>query len=158
MPIDKQTFRHALGHFAAGVTVVTTVGRDGVAYGLTATAFTSVSLEPPLILVCVDKGAESHPHLLEADAFSVSFLSAEQQSISNGFARSGGDKFAGVTTRTGATGAPWIDGALAHLDCRTQQAVDAGDHTIFVGEVEAAEVFEGEPLVYYASAYRKIER
>ena len=156
MPIDKQNFRHALGHFAAGVTVVTTVGSDGRPYGLTATAFTSVSLDPPLILVCIDKGAESYPHLMTAAAFSVSFLGANQQPTSNQFARSGIDKFEGIATNPGATGAPWIDGALAHLDCRVAQRVDAGDHTIFVGEVEAAEVFEGEPLVYYNSAYRKI--
>lgn len=156
MPIDKQTFRSALGRFAAGVTVVTTVGRDGAPCGLTATAFTSVSLDPPLILVCIDKRAESYPHLMEADAFGVSFLEAGQQETSNRFARSGTDKFAGVTTHTGATGAPWIDGALAHLDCRTAQRVDAGDHTIFIGQVEAAEVFSGEPLVYYSGAYRRV--
>lgn len=156
MPIDKQTFRTALGHFAAGVTVVTTVGRDGTPCGLTATAFTSVSLDPPLILVCIDKRAESYPHLMGADAFSVSFLESGQQATSNQFARSGIDKFAGIATQPGVTGAPWIDGAVAHLDCRTAQQVDAGDHTILVGQVEAAEVFGGEPLVYFNGGYRKI--
>src|SRR5512143_3780975 len=106
MPIDKQEFRRVLGHFAAGVTIVTTVGDDGKPYGLTATAFTSVSLEPPLVLVCVDKRSESHPHFLASGVFTVNFLTREQEEISRRFAISGGDKFVGLTTRAGATGAP----------------------------------------------------
>jgi len=156
MPIDKQTFRQTLGQFAAGVTIVTTLGREGKPCGLTVSAFSSVSLEPPLILVCIDKGAESYPQFWEAEAFCVSILSVAQQQISNQFAKSGTDKFAGVETLPGATGVPWIAGALAHLDCRTTQRVDAGDHSIFVGAVEAAEAFGGEPLIYYSSSYRKI--
>ena len=157
MAIDKQTFRRTLGRFAAGVTVVTTRTKDGTPCGLTATAFSSVSLDPPLVLVCVDKGAESYPHMMEAEAFCVSFLREEQAAVSNQFARSGIDKFAGVATNTSGREIPWIDGCLAHLDCRTEQRVDAGDHTIFIGLVEAAETFAGEPLVYYDGGYRKFE-
>lgn len=156
MPIDPRSFRTALGQFAAGVTVVTTVGRDGKPYGLTATAFTSVSLDPPLVLVCIDKGAESFPHLLSAPSFAVSILSAAQVEVSNQFARSGTDKFEGVETRTAVTGAPLISGALVHVDCRTTQRVEAGDHVIFIGTVEAADVFAGDPLLYHAGRYRTL--
>jgi len=156
MPIDRNSFRTALGQFAAGVTVVTTVGRDGKPYGLTATAFTSVSLDPPLISICIDKGADSYPHLMTADAFAVSILEAAQQAISNQFARSGIDKFADVATRTSASGVPLIEGALVHIDCRVAQRVDAGDHTIFIGQVESAEVFPGTPLLYYGGSYRTL--
>lgn len=156
MPIDPRSFRTALSQFAAGVTVVTTIGRDGKPYGLTATAFTSVSLDPPLVLVCVDKGAESFPHLLAGSAFAVSVLSSEQEEISNQFARSGTDKFEGIATRTAVTGSPLILGALVHIDCRTSQRVEAGDHVIFIGTVESAEVFRGTPLLYYGGAYRTL--
>lgn len=156
MPIEPQAFRAALSQFAAGVTVVTTIGDDGKPCGLTATAFTSVSLDPPLVLVCIDKGADSFPHLLAAPAFAVSILTAEQQSLSNQFARSGTDKFAGVATRTAVTGSPLIADALVHLDCRTTQRVEAGDHVVFIGMVEFAEVLAGNPLLYHGGAYRTL--
>lgn len=156
MTIDKQQFRNFLGQFAAGVTIITTVGRDGTSYGLTATAFTSVSLEPPLILVCVDKRSDSYPHLMLADAFSVSFLSSAQQGLSNRFAKSGIDKFDGTPTQVGVNGVPHIVDALAHLDCRVHERVDAGDHTIFLGLVEGGVVGSGEPLLYFRGAYRQL--
>src|SRR6266404_539155 len=96
MPIEKAEFRRVLGHFAAGVTVVTTRGADGRPYGLTATAFSSVSLIPPLVLVCVDKKAESYTHFEASSVFAVNFLSCEQEATSQLFATSGGDKFAGI--------------------------------------------------------------
>src|SRR5215471_17131539 len=99
MPIDKQEFRRVLSHFAAGVTIVTTIGDDGKPYGLTATAFTSVSLDPPLVLVCVDKQAESHPHFHASRVFAVHFLAADQEELSRRFAVSGGDKFIDIRQR-----------------------------------------------------------
>jgi len=158
MPISKQEFRRVLGHFAAGVTVITTVGDDGKPYGLTATAFTSVSLEPPLVLVCVDKRAESHPHFHASRIFAVNFLRADQQEVSRGFAVSGGDKFSGVEMRQGVTGAPVLAGVLGHLECRTTDVCEGGDHTIFIGQVESADATEGEPLLYFKGAYGKIGR
>jgi flavin reductase (DIM6/NTAB) family NADH-FMN oxidoreductase RutF len=156
MPIDKQEFRRVLSHFAAGVTIVTTVGNDGKPYGLTATAFTSVSLEPPLVLVCIDRRAESHPHFHHSGVFAVNFLAAEHEDLSRRFALSGGDKFDGLALRDGLTGAPLLAGALASLECRTVHTIEAGDHTIFVGQVEGAAARDGEPLLYHRGAYRKI--
>ena len=156
MAIEKQEFRKVLGSFAAGVTVVTTVGTDGNRYGLTATAFTSVSLDPPLVLVCVDKNTESYPHLMEGKSFAVNFLSADQQDVSNRFAKSGGDKFEIVETRTVATGAPVLAGTLAFVDCEITERVEGGDHTIFIGRVEAAESSDKDPLVYFSGGYRAL--
>lgn len=158
MPIDKQEFRRVLGHFAAGVSIVTTIGEDGAPYGLTATAFTSVSLDPPLVLVCVDKGAESHPHFHASRVFAVNFLTVGHQELSSRFAVSGGDKFSGVPTRRGTTGSPLLSEALGYLECRTVNVVDAGDHTIFIGQVEAADARAGEPLLYFRGAYRELRR
>src|SRR5437867_7490005 len=106
MPIDKQEFRRVLGHFAAGVTVITTIGDDGRPYGLTATAFTSVSLEPPLVLVCVDKSSESHPHFHTSGVFGINFLTVDHEHLSRRFAVSGGDKFSDLQVDRGVTGAP----------------------------------------------------
>jgi flavin reductase len=156
MAIDKQEFRKVLGHFAAGVTVVTTRGTDGAPYGLTATAFTSVSLEPPLVLVCVDKRSESHPHFLASRVFTINFLTREQEEMSRRFATSGGDKFVGLAARAGATGAPVLPDTLGHLDCRAVTVVDAGDHTIFVGEVDAGAARDADPLLYFRGAYRRV--
>ncbi len=156
MSIDQQQFRSLLGHFAAGVTVITTTGPDGKPYGLTATAFTSVSLDPPLILVCVDKRSDSHPQLMRAEAFCVSFLRVEQQAISNRFAKSGVDKFEGTATGVGVTGVPYVADALAHLECAMEQRIDAGDHTLFLGRVLDGGLGSGEPLLYYRGAYRQL--
>jgi len=156
MPINQQEFRRVLGHFAAGVTVVTTRGEDGTPYGLTATAFTSVSLEPPLVLVCVDKRAESHPHFHAAQLFAVNFLAVDQEHLSRRFAATGGDKFSNLVMHRGTTGAPVLSDALGHLECRIVDVVEAGDHTIFIGQVEAADARDGEPLLYFRGAYRRI--
>jgi 3-hydroxy-9,10-secoandrosta-1,3,5(10)-triene-9,17-dione monooxygenase reductase component len=156
MPIDKQEFRRVLGHFAAGVTIVTTVDANGAPYGLTATAFTSVSLDPPLVLVCVDKGSESHPHFHTSRLFAVNFLCTGHEHLSRHFAVSGGDKFQNVTYVRGVTGAPLLPEALGYLECRTVEVIEGGDHTIFLGEVEAGDTREGEPLLYYRGAYRRM--
>ena len=153
MPIDKQEFRRVMGHFAAGVTIITTIGDDGKPYGLTATAFTSVSLDPPLVLVCVDKQAESHPHFHTSGVFAVNFLAAGQEELSRRFAVSGGDKFSGVQLRQGVTGAPVLTDVLGHLECRTTDVCEGGDHTIFIGQVESADARAGEPLLYFRGAY-----
>jgi flavin reductase (DIM6/NTAB) family NADH-FMN oxidoreductase RutF len=156
MPIDKQEFRRVLGHFAAGVTVVTTVGDDGTPYGLTATAFTSVSLDPPLVLVCVDKRSDSHPHFHSSRVFAVNFLACDHEPLSRHFAVSGGDKFASVPTRRGVIGAPLLSDALGQLECRAVNVIEAGDHTIFIGEVQSAAARDGEPLVYFRGAYHRV--
>jgi flavin reductase (DIM6/NTAB) family NADH-FMN oxidoreductase RutF len=156
MPIDAALFRHVLGSFAAGVTVVTTRGVDGKPYGLTATAFTSVSLSPPLALVCVDKQAETYPHFAASAIFAVNFLAADQRELSQRFAVSGGDKFAGVAWRPGQLGAPLLEGTIGHIECRMLHTYDGGDHTIYVGEIEAAQARDGVPLLYFRGAYRRV--
>src|SRR5512140_286637 len=158
MPIDHQEFRRVLGHFAAGVTVITTIGDDGKPYGLTATAFTSVSLEPPLVLVCVDKRAESHVHFHVSKVFTVNFLAAGHEDLSRRFAVSGGDKFSDLAVRRSQTGAPILAEALGHLECRTVNVIDAGDHTVFIGQVEGADARDGEPLLYFRGAYGTITK
>jgi len=156
MPIDKEEFRRVLSHFASGVTVVTTVAADGTAHGLTATAFTSVSLEPPLVLVCIDKRAESHPHFRRGRAFAVNFLAAEDEHLSRRFAVSGGDKFSDVAVRPGLEGVPVLRDALGCVECRTLEVFEGGDHSIFLGRVEAGAAREGEPLLYFRGRYRRL--
>jgi flavin reductase (DIM6/NTAB) family NADH-FMN oxidoreductase RutF len=158
MPIDRQAFKRVLGSFAAGVTVVTTIGDDGKRYGLTATAFTSVSLDPPLVLVCVDKKSESHPHFQTSRVFAVNFLAHGQQEHSARFAVSGGDKFGDVATQSAVTGAPLIPDSLGYVDCTVVNVIEAGDHTIFIGQVEAADVRDTHhPLLYFRGTYGKVQ-
>ena len=157
MPIDKNEFRKVCGHFAAGVTVVTTTGADGAPYGLTATAFSSVSLDPPLVLVCVDKKSETYPHFASG-VFAVNFLAHDQQEISKRFATSGGDKFNGVPFRQGTIGAPLLAGTIGHLECRIVHTYAGGDHTIYVGEVDNGVTCDAEPLVHFRGAYQRIDR
>jgi flavin reductase (DIM6/NTAB) family NADH-FMN oxidoreductase RutF len=157
MPIDGKEFRHLLGHFAAGVTIITTTGSDDKPYGLTATAFCSVSLDPPLVLICVDKKAESHPHLEASGAYAVNFLSEEQIDLSNRFAVRRRQvpgrrltrsrlEFAAVTRGPGAFG---MSG------CGHRRA---GDHTIFVGLVEAGTVSGGAPLMHFNGPSRLAQK
>lgn len=154
--INADDFRRVLSHFASGVTIVTTCDVDQRPTGLTASAFTSVSLDPPLVLVCVDHKSQSYPSLLESGRFGVNFLHHEHEPISRRFASTRLDKFDGVAFRMGALGVPLIEGALAYLECRTVNAHVEGDHTIFVGRVEAADVGDGEPLLYFRGRYHRI--
>jgi flavin reductase (DIM6/NTAB) family NADH-FMN oxidoreductase RutF len=153
MALTPAEFRTALRSFATGVTVVTTRDREGHPSGLTASAFTSVSLDPPLVLICVDHAATAHPDFRERGWFAVNILRREQEALSRRFAASGGDKFGGVACHEGQTGLPLLDGALATLECRIVEAHEAGDHTIFIGQVETATVAGGPPLVYFHSSY-----
>jgi len=145
-----------MGHFATGVTIITTVSKDGVPFGLTANAFTSVSLDPPLLLISVDKKAESFPHFEQSKVFTVNILSEEQEGLSRKFAVSGGDKFHGVAYHMGANGVPILDGMLAYLECKLYAVYDGGDHTLFLGEIEQAETREVKPLVFYRGGYRSL--
>lgn len=156
MPIDKTELRRVMGHFPTGVTVVTTVSKAGKLYGLTANSFTSVSLVPPLVLVCVDKRAESYPCFEESKCYTVNFLADDQEDLSRRFATTGGDKFEGVGYRMGANQAPILNGVLAYLECKVVGAYDGGDHTIYVGEIEQAETREAKPLLFYRGGYRSL--
>jgi flavin reductase (DIM6/NTAB) family NADH-FMN oxidoreductase RutF len=154
--ISPDDFRHVLAHFATGVTIVTTCDSDQRPTGLTASAFCSVSLDPPLILICVDHKSQSFPHLRESGRFAINILHQEHEQLSRRFASSRLDKFDGVAFTLGTLGVPLIDQALAHLECRTVSAHVEGDHTIFVGRVESVAVGEGDPLLYYRGRYQRL--
>jgi flavin reductase (DIM6/NTAB) family NADH-FMN oxidoreductase RutF len=156
MPIDRNELRRVMGHFATGVTIITTKSKDGVPAGLTANSFTSVSLDPPLVLVAVDKKAESWPYFEESKVFTVNVLNDDQETLSRKFAVSGGDKFQGVAYHTGANGVPILDGALAYLECKLYATYDGGDHTLHLGVIEQAETREAKPLIFYRGGYRAI--
>jgi flavin reductase (DIM6/NTAB) family NADH-FMN oxidoreductase RutF len=152
----KDDFRRAMGRFTTGVTIITTrLGED--LHGMTANAVTSLSLDPLLVLVCVDKTADTHDILSKAGVFAVNILNKDQSEISDRFAKKEFDGAHGLEDLPhtfAVTGAPIIDGSLAYLDCRTVTEHHGGDHTIFIGEVlEAKELSEAEPLVFYRGNY-----
>jgi len=148
-----------MGQFATGVTIVTTRLGDHL-HGRTANAFTSVSLEPLLVLVCLDKKGDTHDLVQKSGIYAVNILSEEQEELSRLFARKDPDsshRLDSVPHRYAATGAPIIEGCLAYLDCRVVDAVDAGDHTIFLGKVEEAAVnADGRPLLFFRGRYCRL--
>ena len=157
--IDTSEFRRVLGHFPTGVTVVTSRRPGGGPCGLTVNAFCSVSLEPPLVLVCIEQDADSHECFELAGAYAVNILEGERgETLSRRFSSwRRDDKFEGIAFRSEATGAPILQEALAWVDCRIVDSRPAGDHTILVGEVQAADAHEGTPLVYYRGGYGRFE-
>lgn len=156
MPIEKNELRRVMGHFATGVTIITTFNKAGDLHGLTANAFTSVSLVPPLLLVCVDKKAESYPSFDESRMFTVNILRDDQEALSRKFAVSGGNKFEGVGHHIGGNGAPILDDVIAWIECKVTSSYDGGDHTIYLGEVLEAETREGKPLMFFRGGYREL--
>ncbi|HEU5193127.1 MAG TPA: flavin reductase family protein [Methylomirabilota bacterium] len=155
--IGADDFRKVLSHFGSGVTVVTASDGDKRPTGLTCSSFASVSLDPPLILVCVDHKAQSFPALRDHGRFAVNILSSGQEAVSRRFATSKiTDKFDGVSHVVTDLGLPLLDGALAHLECTTVSTHVEGDHTIFVGRVERISVPGGEPLLYYRGKYERL--
>jgi flavin reductase len=153
-------FRSAVGSFATGVTVVTTRGEEH-AYGMTANAFSSVSLDPPLILVCVMSGSAGSTHIHANGCFAVNILNSDQEPLSRYFSSRdrprGRDAFAEVEHRTGVTGSPLLDGVVGYLDCRLHARHEAGDQEIFIGEVlELGLDPERQPLVFHSGGYRAL--
>jgi len=156
MPVSKHEFRHALGIFASAVTVVTTRDAEGHDLGITVTAFSSLSLDPPLILICIDHRAAIHDSFSLGRAFAVNILSAQQDEISQRFASRVTDRFAGVTTREGKLGVLTLENTSATLECLVTKLLPGGDHTIVVGSVEATDVGDVDPLLYYRGNYRSL--
>lgn len=151
-------FRATLGRFATGVTVITATAGDRD-HGMTVSAFSSLSLDPALVLVCVDRVATMHGVLVEDAVFGVNVLAVGQETLSRRFASGDpSDRFAGVGYTRGALGAPLLDGTLAWLECRVAARHAGGDHTIVVGAVAEAGVREARPLLYYRSGYASLER
>jgi len=152
-PFDPAQFRRACARFATGITVSTALAPDGTPHGFTANSFTSVSMEPPMVLICVDHRANVLRHFEDAKHFGVNILAEDQEALSVRFAERGLDRFVGIEWHTGATGVPLLGGALARFECATIQTLAAGDHTIILGEVLYAEWQEGAPLLYFAHGY-----
>ena len=157
LPVTEDEFREGLRHWPSGVTIVTARSGSRI-HGMTVSAFTSVSLTPPLVLVCADKSSHTHPLIAEGGVFAANILAAGQEALSNRFASKKDEdrRFEGVEWYEGVTGAPILRGVVAALDCRVVSAHDAGDHVIYVGLVEAIETQPAEPLVYHAGSYRPL--
>lgn len=157
MPIDDGLFKLAMSHFASGVTVVTTE-HEGTLYGMTVASFASLSLHPPLVLICVEKNVKSHDAIANSGRFGVNVLANEQAEVSGRFAsKKIDDKFAGVSHQPGADlGVPLLDGAICAIECRLHDQLPGGDHTIFVGEVVNVQTTEAAPLIYFRSGYRAL--
>jgi flavin reductase (DIM6/NTAB) family NADH-FMN oxidoreductase RutF len=152
--IDPEGFRRVLAQWASGVAIVTS-RHAGRVQGMTVSAFSSVSLEPPLVLVCADRTSITNEIIQASKVLGVSVLSAQQRELSRRFSSKKDEhrRFEGLACAEGNTGCPRVPGALAWLDCHVVQAVDAGDHVVYIAEVDSAEVSEGRPLLYFRSSY-----
>ena len=158
MSVEPGAFRKALAAWASGVTIVTARDGDHI-HGMTVSAFASVSLDPPLVLVCAEKSSDTHGVIQAGKVFTVNVLASGQDELSNRFASSRDEhlRFVGLDCAEGETGCPRIPGAVAAIDCRVENAVDAGDHVVYIGEVQAVDVTDAPPLIYFRGAYRELE-
>jgi flavin reductase (DIM6/NTAB) family NADH-FMN oxidoreductase RutF len=157
MAVAPDQFRSVLGRFATGVTVLTTRNDKAEDHGMTASAFSSVSLVPPLVLACVDRSAEMYGLLRVGGHFGISILAEGQEALSRRFAELPTDRFDGIGYTRAESGVILLDDAIAQLDCRCVTRHRAGDHDIVVGEVEWADVQQGRPLIYYRGGYSQLE-
>jgi flavin reductase (DIM6/NTAB) family NADH-FMN oxidoreductase RutF len=158
--MDSDTFRSVLGRFASGVTILTARDTTGADHGMTVSAFCSLSLEPPLVLFCVDHAASMHG-LLVSDpppVCGISILSSDQEAWSRRFADETEQRFDGIAYSRGEHGVVLLDDALAHLECTILQRIEAGDHTVFIAQLEHATALYGHPLLYYRGGYAQVER
>jgi len=151
--VDPFQYRQLLGHFATGVTILTTMTPEGKPLGMTANSLSSVSLSPPLISVCVDREADMHPVILRASEFVVNVLASDQEALARRFSDKYEDRFDGVGYRLNPEGLILLDGVLAHVVCRRQETYPGGDHTIVLGRVIGGTTHERHPLLYYRGGY-----
>ena len=154
--VTNHEFRHACGRFATGVAVASVTDEQGAAHGLTVSSFTSVSLDPPLILICLGQEVTMIEAFRRAQYFGINILREEDRELSKRFATKGHDRFNGIAWRKGQTGAPTLDCALAVLECETFQHVTSGDHDILVGRVVHTRVENGAPLLHYSGRYHRL--
>jgi flavin reductase (DIM6/NTAB) family NADH-FMN oxidoreductase RutF len=154
VPVER--FRHALGRFATGVTVITTRDADGRKHGVTATSFGSLSLSPPLVQWSLRKAAFSHSVFCTADRFAINILASDQEHVSRTFSSPVEDRFAVTAHRLGDYDLPLIDGALAWLECALETEISGGDHSLFIGRVLSAEFFERDPLLHWGGGYHHL--
>ena len=160
--VDSTLFKQVMARFPSGVTVIT-MKVDGSVHGMTASAFSSLSLEPPLVLVCVGKNQQSHKLLAQGKHYVVNFLQDGQEELSNHFSRprpAGGEEFEGIPSRPGPNGAPLLEGCLAYASCDVKEVLPGGDHDIFVGHVKHLEIPSAQehdnPLLYFKGRYRRL--
>ena len=160
MTVDQNEFKNALQRWASGISVVTTKTERYSTQGMTVTAFSSVSVDPPQILVCINANADTGDGIQESNYFAVNILTTDQEDISNQFAGSCSqeERFSNVSWSEGITGSPILDDSLASLDCNVVQQVRAGTHRIFIGEVQNVVYRSGDPLIYYRSAYQQLSK
>lgn len=154
--VEESTFKRALSHFASGVTVVTTE-YNGEWFGITVSAFSSVSLNPPLVQICIDKSVRAHDAIAKAERYAVNILRDDQEQLSRRFATRIEDKFEGIPTRMGLLKVPLLEGTLTTIECRLRESLPGGDHTIYVGEVVSAGSRDGKPLIYFHGGYHSLK-
>lgn len=156
--IDEDEFRSVMGRFASGVTVVTSMSADGADQGMTVSAFCSLSLDPPLVLICVDRTASMYESLGEADGFIVNILAEKQESLARRFSGLDPNRFDGIGYSRGSNGIVVLDDVLGYVECKRIATHMGGDHCIYIGQVEVANAREGRPLLYYRGGYAQLER
>lgn len=154
--VEESEFKRALSYFASGVTVVTTE-HDGQWFGITVSAFSSLSLRPPLILICIEKSVRAHDAIARAERFAVNLLREDQEPVSRRFASRMENKFEGLSTHSGVMKVPLLPGTIGAIECRLHDTLPGGDHTIYVGEVVAVELHEGRPLLYFRAGYHTLK-
>jgi 3-hydroxy-9,10-secoandrosta-1,3,5(10)-triene-9,17-dione monooxygenase reductase component len=155
--VGQARFREVLGHFATGVTVVTAM-EDAVPVGFTCQAFTSLSLDPPMVALAPSKSSTSWPRMVAAGAFCINILGEHQEALGRAFAVSGGDKFSGVGWHQGSAGTPVLDGTLAWVECELMAIIDAGDHELVTGRVLDLGVGAGGPLLFYRGGFGRFSQ
>ena len=154
--VPADAFRRACGRFATGVAVATALDRQGTPHGLTVSSFTSVSLDPPLVLICLGHEVTVIDAFRAARFFGINVLTEAQRELSERFARKGLDRFDGLPWHPGSTGVPLIPGALAAMECAAEQRISSGDHDVFIGRLVDARIGEGKPLLYFSSRYHSL--
>src|SRR5580704_11983567 len=154
--IGPDLYRRACAQFATGVTVITVLDEKGHPHGMTVNSFTSVSLDPPLVLVSIDLRNAILGHFISSSWFAINILAEHQEQLSRRFSSPAENRFIDVNWHAGVSGTPILDGVLAHLECSVVQTFEAGDHTVLVGEVRQAGYVEGKPLVYFNSGYQSL--
>lgn len=155
--MQSEMFRKLAGHWLSGVSVVTTLDPNGVPVGMTMSAVTSLSLDPPMFLICVDNRARTLAAIVASGHFCINYLRQDQEHLASAFARRGEDRFAALAHRVENTGSPVLEGGIAFIECTVNGVHPGGDHTIVVGTAVHGEAPGGEPLAYFRGSYRKLE-
>lgn len=156
VPVDTRLYRRACARFATGITIVTVLDALAHPHGVTINSFTSVSLEPPLVLVSIDLKNAILGHFISSSWFAINILAEHQEALSRRFSSAAENRFIDVDWHLGLSGTPILEGVLAHLECAVMRTFEVGDHTMLIGEVRHADYREGKPLIYFDSGYRNL--